>query len=232
MRIKLFLLLITQITLADAKAEYCGDMTFDEKTNEASLIFSGRLIFFTDNNGIPDSLLLVATDVWKGRYFPGDTIFIYNNLNGGGIFNVEEDEEYLIYSKSNIIMPCAGSRPVWSTTETDKLDYKFKRQHIVPYVLLNGVRFTKREAERVESIFHLADLSIPDSLKPMDPVIQFGERKISLKTLSELNFDEPVELLLRRQGNKDQFILQYQNTEKKKKFIFLFKRKTVKNNTE
>ncbi|RTL57537.1 MAG: hypothetical protein EKK37_15995 [Sphingobacteriales bacterium] len=229
MQIKMFLLPIALFLFMETRAGYDGDKSFEEKTDEATLIFSGKLIFFTESNNIPDSLLLIATDVWKGRYFPGDTIFIYNDLNNCGIMNVKENEEYLIYARSNIIMACSGSKPIWSTTETDELDYKFKRQQQIPTVLLNGERFTKREAERVKMIFFMSDLVIPDSLKPTDPVIRFRESNISLKMLSEMNFDEPVQLIRQEADKKEFFILQYQNTTEKKKPFNFFRRKKTKN---
>ena len=231
MRIRLFLMVVCFGIFHKASAGFCAEISFEEKTSSASLIFSGRLIWNTENNGIPDSLLFVATDVWKGRYQEGDTIFILNDLNGGGIMNVKDEEEYLIYARYNMIMPCAGSRPSWSTTETDMLDYKFRKLENPVPVLINGIRFTKRESDRLAAIFRLSDLSIPDTLKPAEPNILFGEKKISLKSLSQMNFDEPV-VLIQKEGNnknnKELFILQLLNTTKKKRLTDLFRRKSNK----
>lgn len=170
----------------------CDVKLLDEKIEESSLIFSGKLIWYTMTDDMPDSLLFVATDVWKGRFYIGDTIFIYNNLANGGLMGVKEGEEYLVYAWSNIIIPCAGTKPVWSTTETDKLDYKFKHAAHPPEVLINGVSFTAREADRVRAIFNLSDMDIPDSMPPTAPLIVIGEKMISLKSLSQMEFYEPV----------------------------------------
>lgn len=170
----------------------CDVKSLDEKIEQSSLIFSGKLIWYTMTDDIPDSLLFVATDVWKGRFYAGDTIFIYNNLTDGGLVGVKEGEEYLVYARSNIIIPCAGTKPEWSTTETDKLDYKFKHAAHPPEVLINGVSFTAREANRIQTIFNLSDMDIPDSMPPTAPLIIMGEKRISLKSLSQMDFYEPV----------------------------------------
>lgn len=190
---KFFTLLFLLLSFT-GKARNNTALKFDEKSEKASLIFSGKLLWHATTGNLPDSLVLVATDVWKGRFFKGDTVFILNDLNGGGITEVQNDEEYLIYSWANMIIPYAESKPVWSTTETEKLDEKYKNG-FKKHELINGILFTTRGAGRVRTIFSSAELCWSDSLNPLEPVILYNEKMVSLLELSQTNFYTSVELL-------------------------------------
>ncbi|MGE5108670.1 MAG: hypothetical protein ACM3H8_14090 [Sphingobacteriales bacterium] len=183
-----FILLVTTLSALPCD---CSIMKFEEKVNKSSLIFSGTLIWHNTAGDMPDSMLFVASDVWKGRYFKGDTIFILNDLNGCGIMNVQDEEDYLIYSWANMIVPCSGSRPLWSTTETEKLDDTFKWGPDST-VTINNVPFTSREAYRIRIIFNSSDITISDSLNPLYPSIMFNEKMISLKVFSQMDFSGPL----------------------------------------